>query len=232
MVMNRKSMWLAGGSVGLLLLAGLAWSQVAPEATPKSQVSPPASGPVPVETTVPQSRAGAAALADARKSQMGERMRIVLSRGQDQGALLRQIQASTVPVLAPADPSLLSSARFYPGDDIYTLVLRSPGRIIQIFGSTKVFVAPEGAIPPPSATTLEQARGRLPLTDSLIAAQRTGLENTIVGRTEDGVNVSFVRFGAVYGVRFICDDLNALDCSDAAAVQFATSLELIGGGGL
>ena len=49
-------------------------------------------------------------------------------------------------------------------------------------------------------------------------------------RTEYGVDVSFTRFGAAYSVTFVCDAPAAASCSEAAAVQFAAALELVGGG--
>ena len=49
-------------------------------------------------------------------------------------------------------------------------------------------------------------------------------------RTEYGVDVSFTRFGAAYSVTFVCDAPGAADCSEAAAIQFAAALELVGGG--
>lgn len=65
---------------------------------------------------------------------------------------------------------------------------------------------------------------------ALAQAEARGLQDVRAERTEYGVDVSFTRFGAAYAVTFVCDAVGAPDCSDAAAIQFAAALELVGGG--
>lgn len=257
---QRRRIILVGGAVTALVVAGIAIAQVA-------QV--PRSGPV--ETNLAPSRADSAALAQARQSPLVARLDTVLGNNPGAAGLLGQIRASSVPVLGPPDPGLLLTARFYPGDRQYTLVVRPAGQIVEILGSTLAFQAPEGVTlpppaPPPGPTTvpatvprtaprtapttaltaspttgpttgrtptappLQRAIRQSPLAAALAEGQSRGLRDIRTERTEYGVDVSFSRFGAVYNVSFICDDRASLECSDAAAVQFAARLELIGGG--
>jgi hypothetical protein len=147
--------------------------------------------------------------------------------------MLAQIQASAVPVLGPPDPALLAAARFYPGEGQYTLVVRPAGQIVEIFGSTRAFQAPDGVAlpaPAPERPVLTRAQRQTPLSAAVAEGRARGLTGIRTERTEYGVDVSFGRFGAVYSVSFVCDVRTSLECSDAAAVQFASRLELIGGG--
>jgi len=222
--MERREKVIVGcGVVAALILGGVAWAQI-------RQVG----GPRPSETTLTRSRADAGALAQARQSPLGARIRAVLQQDKDQAGLIQQASASVVPVLAPPDPGLLDTAKFYPGDRQYTLTLRRPGQIIEIFGSTLAFAPPEGAVIPAPAPldplTARRRRAGGPLANALAEGGERGLENIRSERTEYGWDVSFGRFGAVYSVTFICDDLATLECSEAGAVQFASGLELIGGG--
>ncbi|MDP3406116.1 MAG: hypothetical protein Q8S03_15620 [Brevundimonas sp.] len=222
---RRRLIILTAGGLSVLVAGGLALAQVARTARP-----------TPVETTLAPSRADSAALAQARQSPLAARLQTVLANDQAAVAVLRQIEASDVPVIGPPDPALLRTARFYPGERQYTLVVRPPGQIVEIFGSTRAFRPPEGvtlprpqqpASPPPVATRVIR---QTPLAAARAEGQTRGLGDIRTERTEYGVDVSFSRFGAVYNVSFICDDRASLECSDAAAVQFANRLELIGGG--
>ena len=140
-----------------------------------------------------------------------------------------------MPVLGPADPSLLRSARFYPGDRQYTLVVREEGLIVEIFGSTRALQSPTGAAPPaPVAVTPQTralARAPAPATAARALAAEWGLTQVYTEQTEYGVDVAFVRFGAAYNLTFVCDSMGPPDCTEAAAVAFAASLQLLGGGG-
>ena len=187
----------------------------------------------PAETTLQPSQVDSRALAQARRSPLAARIQSVLAKDANFVRLLAQAQASSVPVLAPPEPGLLQTSRFYPGDRQYTLVVRRPGMIVEILGSTLALEAPQGvalSARPTSRMAFARAQRQTPLSASIAQAEALGLSNIQSERTEYGTDVSFVRFGAVYGVSFVCDDLDSLDCSDAAAVQFATRLELIGGG--
>lgn len=220
---RRQKIILGCGTVAVLILSGIAWGQ-----------SRQLTGPRPSESTLIRSRADAAALAQARQSPLAARIRSVLDQDQDKAGLMRQAGASAVPVLAPPDPGLLDAARLYPGDRQYTLTLRRPGQIIEIFGSTLAFTPPEGAVIPAPAPldplTARRRRAGGPLANALAEGTERGLENIRSERTEYGWDVSFGRFGAAYSVTFVCDDPATLECSEAAAVQFASGLELIGGG--
>jgi hypothetical protein len=63
-----------------------------------------------------------------------------------------------------------------------------------------------------------------------VQARAEGLTNVRTERTEYGVDVTFSRFGAAYNVSFICEGPGAAGCSEAEAVAFASTLQLIGGG--
>jgi hypothetical protein len=140
-----------------------------------------------------------------------------------------------VPVLGPADPGLLRSARFYPGDRQYTLVVRKEGLIIEIFGSIRALQSPTGAAPPAPVPVAPQPRAltRAPAAAAAarsVAAER-GLTQIHIEQTEYGVDLAFVRFGAAYNLTFVCDSMGPPDCTEAAALAFAASLQLLGGGG-
>lgn len=214
---------LALGGLALGVLGGVALAQI--RQPPIAQQAPVA--PVPAEVGLTPSRLDAAALAEARQNPIGARMTSVLANT----PILPQIQASPVPVLGPPDPALLGEARFYPGQGQYTLVVRPEGRIVEIFGSVRAFQAPEGVTltPPPDARAAIRGR-RTPLAAAVAEARSRGLSDILTERTEYGVDVSFNRFGVAYSVTFICEARASLECSDAAAVQFASRLELIGGG--
>jgi len=219
---QRRLIILLGGGLAVLIAGGIALAQVGQ-----------ASRPTPVETALTLSRVDSAALAQARQNPLAARLGTVLANDRAGTALLARIQASVVPVLGPPDPALLRVARFYPGDRQFTLVVRPAGQIVEIFGSTRAFQSPGGlTLPPPASAPPVLTRGQrqTPLAAALADGQAQGLNNIRTERTEYGVDVSFGRFGAVYNVSFICDERNSLECSDAAAVQFASRLELIGGG--
>ncbi len=139
-----------------------------------------------------------------------------------------------MPVLGPADPGLLRSARFYPGDRQYTLVVRRDGLIVEIFGSLRALQSPTGVAPPVAAAAAPQprtfARATPPAEAARALAAERGLTQVHVEQTEYGVDVAFVRFGAAYNLTFICDSMGPPDCTEAAAVAFAASLQVLGGG--
>lgn len=222
--MERRRLIILGSGAAAVLVAGsLALAQVAQ--TPRAG---------PVETRLAPSRVDSAALAQARQNPLAARLSTVLANDPAAARVLTQIQASPVPVLGPPDPGLLRAARFYPGDGQYTLVVRPAGQIVEIFGSTRAFQAPDGVtlptVPAEAPAALTRAVRQSPLSAAVAEGRSRGLNDIRTERTEYGVDVSFGRFGAVYSVSFICDDRTALACSDAAAVQFASRLELIGGG--
>lgn len=160
-----------------------------------------------------------------------------------------------MPVLGPADPTLLRTARIFTGDRHYMLVVRRGDDVIEIYGATKAFrspfSAPAGQVPPnatpnppgtaadrPANTPTAAPKGprvlaaRIPDTAAraVVQAQTRGLTNVRTERTEYGVDVTFSRFGAAYNVSFICDGPGAAGCSEAEAVTFAATLQLLGGG--
>ncbi|NBB62876.1 hypothetical protein GVN18_26790 [Pseudomonas sp. ODNR1LW] len=220
------------GAIGAaaVLGAGAAWTQVQPQQTRPTAPS----GPTPTETGLTPSRADQAALAAARQDPLAARLRGVLGQDKARAPLLAQIEASTVPVLGPADPGLLSTARFYPGDRQYTLVVRKPGLIVEIFGSVRALQSPTGVAPAASVPVEPQARSfaraAAPEASARAAAAQRGLTQIHVEQTEYGIDVAFVRFGAAYNLTFICDSMGTPDCTEAAAVGFAASLQLLGGG--
>ncbi|MFN3353693.1 MAG: hypothetical protein ACK4Z5_08805, partial [Brevundimonas sp.] len=106
---------------------------------------------------------------------------------------------------------------------------------VEIYGATRAFrpadpVRPGAAPQPPVAVRAPQ-RTTAARAAALAQARARGLETIIAERTEYGVDVAFGRFGAAYNVTFICDSQGPPDCDEAAAIRFATALELIGGGG-
>lgn len=216
--------------VAAALGAGVAWTQVQPQQPNRL----PPEGPAPAEVPLAPSQADQAALARARQDPSAGRLRAVLSQDRATAPLLPQIQASPVPVLGPADPGLLRSARFYPGDRQYTLVVRKDGLIVEIFGSVRALQSPMGVAAPVAAPAPTQPRTFVrpasPATAARALAMERGLTQVHAEQTEYGVDVAFVRFGAAYNLTFICDTMGPPDCTEAAAVAFAASLQLLGGG--
>lgn len=236
--MSMRNWAFAGGVVAAAAVAGMATSQQqAPSPVAATQVS------------LPRSRVDNAALAQARQDPVAARLRGVLAQSKTPD-FMQRVNASAVPVLAPADPALLASAEFDDGDRFYMLTVQRGEQIIEIYGSTKAFQSPLGATAPqpaPAAAPVTRAApaARAPVTAArgpriaaaqvpdtaaraMAQASARGLTNIRTERTEYGVDVSFNRFGAAYSVSFICE--GAPNCAEADAVAFAAGLVLIGGG--
>ena len=227
-----------GGVILAAALAGVATSQ-----------QPPPSPVAAVQVDVPRSRADNAALASARRDPLAARLRGVLGQQPAAVRFLALVDASSVPVLAPADPALLRTAHIYTGDRHYMITVQRGEQIIEIYGATKAFrspIAPSGPNAPPTAAaapgnlTRAPVRsgprvlpGRVPAQASRAAARARaeGLTNVRTEQTEYGVDVGFTRFGAAYNVSFICEGPAVAGCAEADAVAFASTLQLIGGGG-
>ncbi|MEJ6790600.1 hypothetical protein BrevBR_13720 [Brevundimonas sp. BR2-1] len=242
--MNIRAGAFAGGVILAAAIAGVATSQQQPP-------SPVAASQV----DLPRSRADNAAIAAAQKEPLTARLRGVLSQDPASQRVLSVADASPVPVLVPADPALLRTARIFTGDRHYMLVVQRGEQIIEIYGATKAFQSPiapaaqPAPIRPPTAGTLTAARPAAPASTIARAGPRItaarvppvaaraatqaraeGLTNVRTERTEYGVDVTFSRFGAAYNVSFICGGPAAAGCTEAEAVAFASSLQLIGGG--
>jgi len=243
--MNIRSGALAGGLIMAAAIAGVATSQQQPP-------SPVAAAQV----DLPRTRVDSVALATAQKEPLTARLRGVLSQDPASMRVLAVADASPVPVLAPADPNLLRTARIFTGDRHYMLVVQRGDQIIEIYGATKAFQSPIAPSPPqPPVSRVPNANvagirqtvptsaiarvgpsvlaARIPPAASRAAAQaRTeGLTNIRTERTEYGVDVTFSRFGAAYNVSFICEGPGAAGCTEPEAIAFASTLQLIGGGG-
>ncbi|MDI1325260.1 MAG: hypothetical protein PSV23_00460 [Brevundimonas sp.] len=242
--MNIRTGVFAGGVILAAALAGVATSQQQPP-------SPVAAAQV----DLPRTRADNAALAAAQKEPLTARLRGVLSQDSVSRRVLTVADASPVPVLAPADPALLRTARIFTGDRHYMLVVQRGAQIIEIYGSTKAFHSPLAPASPQQSPTAALTTGTLravrpmapatiartgpriaaarvpPVASRAVAQARTeGLTNVRTERTEYGVDVTFSRFGAAYNVSFICEGPGAAGCTEPEAITFASTLQLIGGG--
>lgn len=242
--MNIRTGAFAGGVVLAAAIAGAATSQ-----------QQPPSAVAATQVDLPRSRADNAAIAAAQKEPLTARLRGVLSQDPASQRVLAVADASPVPVLAPADPALLRTARIFTGDRHYMLVVQRGEQIIEIYGATKAFqspIAPATQPPPtrpPTAGTLTAAPPAAPASTiaragpriaaarvppvaarAAVQARAEGLTNVRTERTEYGVDVTFSRFGAAYNVSFICEGPAAAGCTEADAVAFASTLQLIGGG--
>lgn len=231
--------WIAvGATLTFAAIAGVTTSQQPPPSPVAATVAP-----------LTPSRADNAALAQARQDPVAARLRGVLAQGKSPD-FMQRVNASAVPVLAPADPALLASAEFDGGDRFYMLTVQRGETIIEIYGATKAFQSPLGApapqaAPPTTAAAPKAATRAAPVTAArgpriaaaqvpdaagraLAQARARGLTNIRTERTEYGVDVTFSRFGAAYNVTFICE--GAPNCAEAEAIAFAAGLVLIGGG--
>jgi len=243
--MSIRTAALAGGVVLAAALAGVATSQTQP--------------PSPVAATqidLPRSRADIAALGQARQDPLAGRLRGVLRQDPASARVLAVADASPVPVLAPADPALLRTARIFTGDRHYMLVVQRGEQVIEIYGATKAFQSPlappAGQTAPAATQTTAAPAANRPATSTAGApqgprilaaripnpaaraaalAQAQGLTNLRTERTEYGVDVTFNRFGAAYNLSFICNGPGAAGCTEPEAIAFAATLQLIGGGG-
>ena len=222
--MSIRNWALAGGAIAAAAVAGVATSQQQPP-------SPVAA----TQTALPRTRADNAALAQARQDPVSARLRGALNQNKGLTGLLRQVDASPVPVLAPAEMGLLDTAEFTTRDQVYMLVVQRGEQIIEIYGSVKAYQSPLAA-PQAGPVAAQPARGpriaaaRVPdaAGRALARARAAGLTNIRTERTEYGVDVTFNRFGAAYNVSFLCE--GAPNCTEADAVAFAAGLQLIGGG--
>ena len=222
--MSIRNWAFAGGVVAAAAVAGVATSQQQP--------------PSPVAATqvaLSRSRADNAALAQARQDPVAARLRGSLNQNKGLTGLLQQIDASPVPVLAPAEMGLLDTAEFTTRDRVYMLTVHRGEQIVEIYGSVKAFQSPLGAPAPQVALTAAPrgpriAAARVPdaAGRALAQARARGLTNIRTERTEYGVDVTFNRFGAAYNVSFLCE--GAPNCTEADAIAFAAGLQLIGGG--
>ena len=241
--MNIRTAAFAGGLVLAAAIAGAATSQ-----------QPPPSPVAAAQVDLPRSRADSAALAAAQKEPLTARLRGVLDQDPRSQRVLDVADASPVPVLVPADPNLLRTARIFTGDRHYMLVVQRGDQIIEIYGATKAFQSPIATAtqPPPArptAGTLTAARPTAPASTiaragpriaparvapaasrAAVQARAEGLTNVRTERTEYGVDVTFSRFGAAYNVTFICEGPGAAGCTEAEAIAFASTLQLLGGG--
>lgn len=241
--MDIRTGAVTGAVVLAAALAGVATSQ-----------QPPPSAVAATQVDLPRTRADSAALGAAQKEPLAARLRGVLGQDPASARVLAVADASPVPVLAPADPALLRTARIFTGDRHYMLVVQRGAQIIEIYGATKAFQSPIAPAPQqpqtaaPAAGALTAVRPAAPATIARtgprIAAARVppvaaraatqarteGLTNVRTERTEYGVDVTFSRFGAAYNVSFICEGPGAAGCTEAEAIAFAATLQLIGGG--
>ena len=236
--MSIRNWALAGAATAAAAAAGVATS-----------LAPPPSPVAATQVALPRSRADNAALAQARQDPLAARLRGVLAQGKSPD-FMQRINASAVPVLAPAEPALLAGAEFRGGDGFYMLTVQRGEQIIEIYGATKAFQSPLGApaaqtAPANTAAARTTATRAAPVTAArgpriaaaqipdaagraLAQARARGLTNIRTERTEYGVDVTFSRFGAAYNVTFICE--GAPNCAEADAILFAAGLVLIGGG--
>ena len=223
--MSIRNWTLAGVVVAAAAAAGVATSQQQPP-------SPTAA----TQVALTPSRADNAALAQARQDPVSARLRGALSQNKGLTGLLQQVDASPVPVLAPAEMGLLDTAEFTTRDRVYMLTVQRGEQIIEIYGSVKAYQSPLAAPTSQTAATTaprgpRMAAARVPdaAGRALAQARARGLTNIRTERTEYGVDVTFNRFGAAYNVSFLCE--GAPNCTEADAVAFAAGLQLIGGGG-
>jgi hypothetical protein len=211
---------LAGG------VAGVATSRQ----TPPSPVAA-------VQIDLPRGRTDNAALAQARQDPLAARLQGVMRQTPETRAVIAQAATSAVPVLAPADPTLLRTARLHTGDRFYMLTVQRGEQIIEVYGATKAFTPPGGGAAPPARApaTIARRAAAAQVDPAAAAALRrqgpAGLTHLRTEQTEYGTDVTFNRFGATYNVSFICESQGAAGCTPAEAAAFAVSLVLIGGGG-
>lgn len=218
--MNRRRLAAIGAGAGLAVVLGaVAWTQIRPDPAP-----------IPSEVTITPSRTDAAALAAARQDPLAARLRDGLGKDPATRTLMARVAASPVPVLAPADPALLQTARLFTGDRHYMMVVLREAQIIEIYGTTKAFQSPVARprrpVPAPNLTAARVVPGA----GAMARAGAQGLSNVRTERTEYGIDVTFNRFGAAYNVSFICENQGATGCAEAEAIAFAADLRLIGGG--
>ena len=119
------------------------------------------------------------------------------------------IASTTLPVLLPSDPLMLSSAAFTTGDLWYSAAMRTTGAHTFIMGS----------------------RGEFPVDLGLTEAQKQQLSNFTVYRTHQIVTLSFRMYGAAYRIDVECDKpMDDPRCTqDDYVLELAEGLVMVGG---
>jgi len=177
--MDIRRLALSGEVVLAAAIAGVATSQ-----------QPPPSPVAATQVVLPRSRVDNAALAQARQDPLTARLRGVLNQNKSV-TFMQQVDASVVPVLAPADLGLLNTAEFNGGDRVYMLVVQRGETIIEIYGATKAFQSPIAAPTAQAAAPAAATRGprisaaRIPdaAARALSQARTNGLTNIRTERT-------------------------------------------------
>ncbi len=245
--MSIRNRALAAGVIVAAAFAGVATSQQQPP-------SPVAAAQV----ALTRSRVDNAALAQARQDPLVARLRGILAQNKS-ADFMQQVNASAVPVLAPAEVGLLGSAEFNGGDRFYLMTVQRGELIIEIYGSTKAFqsplgtTAPQGA-PAPSTAARKAAGATAARTAAAGAAPATAARGPRIAAAQipdaaaralavarsrglTDVRTERTEYGvdvtfSRFGAAYHVSFLceGAPNCTEADAIAFAAGLQLIGGG--
>jgi len=136
------------------------------------------------------------------------------------------VNGSAVPVLVLPSGPLASNLSVVATKDHYVASSGSADAGLVITG-TRITTIVKGnfKLPP-----LDRRTAAFFATLQPAANDPAGIHDPVVSDTEDGVAVSFRRFGMVYDLRLSCARLNDLRCTPEAALKLATQTIVLGGG--
>jgi hypothetical protein len=119
----------------------------------------------------------------------------------------KELDRTRLPVLMPRDGGVIDTAKaqLMSFGDAYVMDLpQSKGAHFAMFGNRTFVKGDKGAI---TARPFAQVQGMV--------------ENVQISRMEDGWTATFTRYGVVYSVDMMCDDINGAECATDALIRKA-----------
>ncbi len=171
-----------------------------------------ASAPEPVQKAKAQTQSRQAVDPRTKLQQSGEKARETLRAAP--ALAPKALDATRLPVLLPSDPVQKAKAKMVTFGEAYSISVPPKDGLSIAYSGTTSF-AP---LPKDKSDQLKAERNR-PSAKSFAAS---GLPDDLkITRTEDGWTASFTRFGVLYSVDILCEDLQAPNCKDDKAIRKA-----------
>ncbi|MFN3228961.1 MAG: hypothetical protein ACK41P_03825 [Asticcacaulis sp.] len=171
-----------------------------------------ASAPEPVQKAKTQIQSRQAVDPRTKLQQSGEKARANLKAAP--ALAPKALDATRLPVLLPSDPAQKAKAKMVSFGEAYSIAIPPKDGLSIAYSGTTSF-AP---LPKAKSDQLKAERNR-PSAKSLAAS---GLPDDLkITRTEDGWTASFTRFGVLYSVDILCEDLQAPNCKDDKTIRKA-----------
>jgi len=205
-----------------LAMAATASAQPAPPAA-RAPASGAAPGNQPQANTLVPSRADSEALNILKKR--GQQNATLVALARSNAIDMQAVNQSAVPVLVvpsgalAANLSITATKDHYvasSGDEITGVVITGTRITTKIGGKAKL-----PPLDPKLAAYLATLQG---------ANSAFGIKDPVVSDSEDGIAISFRRFGMLYEMRISCAKVNDPHCAPQPALQLATQTLVLGGG--